>query len=166
MAFCSSNRQFLAGWYGGGNRRRFEELTASETVPIGVVALLDDEPVGWCSCGPRSRYTAAIAGRSQLLAQRPRVEDQDVWLAACIFVRPGHRGAGIPKALVQEAVLLAQNYGGSAIEAWPLTTGTNRRAEAHVGREEMFAELGFRSIRRLGPDRAFMRLEFAQPHTL
>jgi hypothetical protein len=59
MAFCASGWQFA-----------------------GALAWVHGEPVGWCACGPRSRYTAAIKGRSSLLAGRPRYEDEDVWLVA------------------------------------------------------------------------------------
>jgi GNAT superfamily N-acetyltransferase len=165
MAFSSSTTQFAVGWYGGGNRRRFERMAAAQAAPMGVVAVVDDQPIAWCSCGPRLRYIAAIADRSRLLAHRPRFEDQDVWLAACIFVRPDYRGRGVPRPLLQGAVSIAQENGASAIEAWPLARGVQRPEDAHVGREELFADLGFRSIQKLGSDRTFMRLDLVPADT-
>ncbi len=97
-AFCTNSRQFAAGWFGGGNRRRFAEIAAASRYPMGVLALMDNEPAGWCGCGPRSRYTAAINGRSRLLRTRPRDEDDLVWLIACLFVAAEHRGRGITHA--------------------------------------------------------------------
>lgn len=79
-AFYTTGRQFTAGWFGGGNRRRFAEVAATGRDPMGVLALLGGVPVGWCACGPRSRYTVAIDGRSGLLRTRPRDEDDRVWL--------------------------------------------------------------------------------------
>lgn len=159
MAFCSTGWRFAAGWYGGGNRRRFEELAANGQAPMGVLAVADGEPVGWCACGPRTRYVTAIAGRSGLLAQRPRSEDQHVWLVACIVVRPDHRGSGVVGPLVRGAVSLARRNGASAIEAWPLAFGVRSPGNLHVGREGVFARFGFRCIQRPNAERAIMRVD-------
>lgn len=158
MAFCSSSRQFALGWYGGGNQRRFEALAATEFAPMGVLASVNSEPIGWCGCGPRSRYTSAMAGRSSLLADRPPEEDAHVWLVACVFVRPSHRGLGVVRTLVGEAVSLARERGASAIEGWPLAAGARRRDQAHVGAETIFAGLGFHCVQRPSAERAIMRL--------
>ena len=159
MAFCVNGWQFAAGWYGGGNRRRFEAMTAGSETPMGALAMVDGQPVGWCACGPRSRYTAAIKGRSSLLAARPRNENESVWLVPCVYVDPRHRGEGLAIPLLRAAVALAQQEGASAIEAWPLAVGVRRPGYEHVGREAVFARLGFRCIQRPSADRAIMRLD-------
>jgi GNAT superfamily N-acetyltransferase len=163
-AFCSSSWQFATGWFGGGNRRRFEAMASTDHAPMGILALNNREPVGWCACGPRARYTTALAGRSHLLAQRPREDDDQVWLIACVFVRPDHRGLSVAVPLLRGAVLLAREEGGSAIEAWPLAAGVARRpGDVHVGRERVFARLGFRCVQRPSAERAIMRLDLADP---
>lgn len=162
-AFCSTRRQFTTGWYGGGNHRRFEAMTVAGPHPMGLVAVTEGEPVGWCACGPRSRYTSALTGRSSLLADRPRNEDDRVWLIACLFVRPDHRAAGVVVPLLRAAVSLAREHGAIAVEAWPLAVGVRNDAEAHVGREGMFAHLGFRRIDRPHPERVIVRLELGAP---
>jgi GNAT superfamily N-acetyltransferase len=162
MAFCTTGWQFAAGWYGGGNRRRFESMTASGPAPMGVLASVHGEPVGWCACGPRARYTAAIAGRSSLLTDRPRNEDDTVWLVACLFIAASHRSAGVAVPMLRAAVVLARNEGATAIEAWPLAAGARRRGDEYLGREGVFARLGFRCVQRPSADRAIMRLELAE----
>ena len=159
MAFCTSGWRFAAGWYGGGNRRRFEAMTVSSRTPMGVLASVGGEPAGWCACGPRARYTAAIAGRSSLLAGRPRDEDDTVWLVACIFIGSGHRRSGIAVPLLRAAVSLARDEGAPAVEAWPLAAGVRRPGDEHLGREGVFARLGFSCVQRPSADRAIMRLE-------
>jgi GNAT superfamily N-acetyltransferase len=126
---------------------------------MGIVAIRDSDPVGWCACGPRTRYTTALAGRSHLLTNRSREEDYDVWLIACLFVLPEAEGSGIAVPLLREAIALAENAGASAIEAWPLASGVRRPAEAHVGRQGIFARLGFNCVSRPSPERVIMRLE-------
>ena len=121
-----------------------------------------EEPVGWCACGPRSRYTAAIGGRSRLLAGRPRDEDDDVWLLPCLFVRPKNRGLRITVPLLRAAVALARQQGATAVEAWPLATGVRRPGDEHIGGEALFTRLGFRSVQRPDADRALMRLDLTE----
>lgn len=158
-AFCTSGRQFAAGWFRGGNRRRFAELAATSVHPMGVLALLDDAPVGWCACGPRSRYTAAIDGRSKLLRTRPRDEDDLVWLIACLFVDRGHRGRGITHALIAAAVSEAQRGGAVAVEGWPVAAPAPGEADLFLGREQVFRAQGFECVDRPTPDRSIMRLD-------
>jgi len=97
--------------------------------------------VGWCACGPRSRYAVAV-GRSPLIGG-PRAEDETVWLIACLFVRPTHHGFGVTHALVRAAVALARGEGAVAIEGWPIAATIQKSADAFLGREPLFRELGF-----------------------
>lgn len=157
MAFCSSGGQFAVGWYSGGNRRRFETMAAQG--PTGVLAMIDDEPVGWCACGPRSRFRPAESGRGSPLAGRPRDEDTSVWLVACTVISPDRRGQGLLLPLLRGAVDLARSRGAAAVEAWPLATGVRRRGMEHVGREAVFVRLGFRQVSRPASDRTIVRLD-------
>jgi GNAT superfamily N-acetyltransferase len=163
-AFCVSGRQFAAGWFAGGNRRRFERMAAASPTPMGILASTAGAPVGWCACGPRSRYTAAIDGRSRLLHDRPRDEDDSVWQIACLFVAAAHRNQGITHALVCAAVDLARHEGALAIEGWPLMASAPRSAaDAFLGREEVFREAGFDRVDQPTAQRAVMRLGLPGP---
>ena len=128
---------------------------------MGILAFVAGEPVGWCACGPRSRY--ATGGRSKIGGGRARAEDESVWLLPCLFVRAGHRGQGITYALVRAAVDLARREGASAIEGWPLARSDRQSADAFLGREKVFDELGFRCVERPSPQRAIMRLDLRDP---
>ncbi|GAA3631820.1 hypothetical protein [Microlunatus ginsengisoli] len=164
-AFCSTSWQFAAGWYGGGNRRRFESLAVTQDQPMGVVAVHAGQPVGWCACGPRIRYVAALSGRSRLIVDRPRDEDEDTWLIPCTIVPPVARSAGHHMSayavlpMLRGAVELARDAGAAAIEAWPLAKGVRRPSDAHVGREGLFERVGFRRVQQPTHDRVIMRLE-------
>ena len=158
-AFCVSGRQFAAGWFGGGNRRRFAELATSSSYPMGVLASVGDVPVGWCACGPRSRYTAAINGRSRLLRDRPRDDDDRVWMIVCLFVAAAHRGRGVTHALVAAAVALARSEAAVAVESWPITSADPNAADRFLGREALFVSHGFECVERPSPQRRIMRLD-------
>ena len=161
MAFCVTRSQFAAGWLNGGNQRRFGAMAAASSAPMGILASQAAEPVGWCACGPRSRYNAATSPRSKIMRNRARDEDEIVWLLPCLFVRAGRRGQGITHALVRAAVELARREGASAIEGWPLAGSEQRSDNAFLGREQVFEDIGFSCIDRPSPERVIMRLELS-----
>jgi GNAT superfamily N-acetyltransferase len=165
MSFCTTRRQFALGWLSGANRRRFEDLAGASSTPMGVLAWQAGEPVGWCACGPRSRYAVSVDGRSSLLRSRLGGDDDEVWLVACLFVSAGHRGRGVTYALVRAAVELARREGALAIEGWPSASAGGRSGDAFVGREKVFDEAGFTSVDRPNADRVIMRLELRDSGT-
>jgi GNAT superfamily N-acetyltransferase len=157
MAFCTTSAQFAVGWVTGGNRRRFEAMASATGPPMGILASISGEPVGWCACGPRSRYLAAISGRSSPLKELDRAEDEAVWLLPCLFVRAENRGQGLTAQLVRAAVELARREGALAIEAWPTVRAD--RSYGFIGRVDVFQDLGFRCVSRPNLERAIMRLD-------
>jgi GNAT superfamily N-acetyltransferase len=159
MAFCATRSQFAAGWFGGGNRRRFETMARGSTTPMGILAWVAGEPVGWCACGPRLRYAVALSGPGAVMGGRARAEDQSVWLVACLFVKAGYRGQGVSYALVRAAVESARGHGAAAIEGWPLAGSDRLSADAFLGREKVFEDLGFSCVGRPVPNRVIMRRE-------
>jgi GNAT superfamily N-acetyltransferase len=162
MAFCLTRSQFAAGWLGSGNRHRFEAIATVNATPMGILASVAGEPVGWCACGPRSRYTVAISGRSKILTHRERAEDDSVWLLPCLLVRSEHQGQGVTYALVRAAVELARREGALAIEGWPLAGSHRQSGDAFLGREKVFEDLGFSCVKRPTPQRVIMRLELRE----
>ena len=123
-------------------------MAAASSTPMGILASQAAEPVGWCACGPRSRYVAATAPRNKIMRNRARDEDEIVWLLPCFFVRAGRRGQGVIHALICAAVELARGKGASAIEGWPLAGSERRSGDAFVGREQVFEDLGFSCVER------------------
>jgi hypothetical protein len=161
-AFCVTRSQFAIGWLGGGNRRRFEAM-AKGLEPMGILASTGGEPIGWCACGPRSRYLAATTGHPPVMRNRVPNEDESVWLLPCFVVRDGRRGVGVSHHLVRAAVELARGERAVAVEGWPSSQSARRPGDAYLGREQVFAELGFACTDRPTPDRAIMRLELDRP---
>ncbi len=93
------------------------------------------------------------------MRNRARGEDETVWLLPCLFVRVESRGQGVSHALVRSAAELARREGATAIEGWPLAASQERSADAFVGREQVFGDLGFSGVDRPSPERVIMRLE-------
>jgi hypothetical protein len=46
-AFCSTRTQLALGWFGGGNRAGSPPWPPPKPCRWGVLATVDDEPVGW-----------------------------------------------------------------------------------------------------------------------
>lgn len=159
MWFLRPGKEVEAGW-GGANRQAFEACTRAEPLPMGLLAYVDGEPVGWCATGPRARYARAL--RSPVLRQRDPAEDGDVWLVPCFFVRRNFRRRGIMRELLRQAVDLAAAHGARAIEGYPLAGDARRSsADAYLGVEPLFAAAGFTVVVRPTPHRVVMRLNLS-----
>ncbi len=158
MAFCATRTEFAIGWLNGGNRRRFEHLATRGPTPMGILARRADMPVGWCACGPRVRYERASRPQSKIARSRVPATP-NTWLVPCVFVETKSRGQGVAHTLLSAAVELARREGATAIEGWPLARSVQSSADAFLGREQLFDDLGFTCIERPSPERAIMRLE-------
>jgi GNAT superfamily N-acetyltransferase len=130
----------------------------------GLVAYLDEEPVGWCAVSPRTAYPGLL--RVYRVPWEGRDEDRNdlsVWAVTCVFARAGFRGRGVAHALVRAAVEHARRRGAAALEGYPLLTEPGRKIawdEIHVGTREMFASAGFREVSRPTLRRVVMRISF------
>jgi GNAT superfamily N-acetyltransferase len=72
--------------------------------PVGVLAYLDGEPVGWCSIAPRETYAALERYRAL-----PRLDETSVWSVVCFFVDRQVRRQGVTLGLLQAAVEYARS---------------------------------------------------------
>jgi GNAT superfamily N-acetyltransferase len=127
----------------------------------GLVAYLDDEPVGWCAVEPRSAYGGLA--RNQRIPWEGRHEDKtddSVWAVTCFFTRAGFRKRGIGRALAQAAVAFARERGARALEGYPIITKDVISEELLVGTRAMFIEAGFTEVSHPTLRRVVMRIDF------
>ena len=83
----------------------------------GLVAYVDDEPVGWCAVEPRSQYARLL--RNTRVPWEGRSEDKTddgVWAVTCFVTRAGFRRRRIMYALARGAVEFARRRGARALE--------------------------------------------------
>jgi GNAT superfamily N-acetyltransferase len=106
--------------------------------PIGVLAYLEGQPVGWCSVAPRESYVKLRRSRTM-----PRVTDQDTptWTVLCFFVARPQRGTGVTRALLEGAVKYARAAGAQVIEGYPYDSAGI--SSTHRGHSSVFAAAGF-----------------------
>ncbi len=139
---------------GDANRRSLRKLIASGA-PVGLLAYLDGEPVGWCAVAPRADLVR-LAG-SRVLAP---VDDRPVWSASCFFVAKTARRQGVTVALLRAAAEYAAKHGARVLEGYPLdlAAGTSTAAAfAWWGLAPAFQRAGFREVARRSPTRPIMR---------
>lgn len=127
----------------------------------GLVAYLDDEPVGWCAVGPRPSYEGLV--RHSRVAWDGRNEnrtDLSVWAITCVFARAGFRKQGVSRALVRAAVGFARRRGARALEGYPMTHADAIAEDMHVGTLATFEAADFTEVTRPSVRRAVMRIDF------
>lgn len=123
-------------------RAAMEKLARRRTAP-GVLAFEGAEPVGWIAVAPRAEYARIDASRAT-----PRVDEEAVWVIACIAVRKERRGAGLAVRLIQAAAAYAFEQGAPAVEAYPRAgAGRTGADNAYFGTQPMFEKAGFDVIR-------------------
>jgi GNAT superfamily N-acetyltransferase len=119
-------------------------------VPIGVLAYLDQEPVGWCSVAPRESYAALERYRAL-----PRIDDRPVWSVACFFVSPRIRRTGTTLGLLKAAVEYAVSQAAEVVEGYPVEPGP--RLYTYMGSPSIFRAAGFQDVTPPGKARQVMR---------
>ena len=117
----------------------------------GLVAYLDDEPVGWCAVEPRSAYPRLLL--KTRVPWEGRTEDKtddSVWAVTCFVTRAGFRRRGVSRALARAAVDFARQRGARALEGYPMITQPDQvltlLSELHVGSRSIFEDAGFAEV--------------------
>ena len=129
----------------------------------GLIAYLDDEPVGWCAVEPRTEYPRLLGSRIPWSGREESKDDESVWAITCFVTRTGYRRRGVSKALAAAAVNFARDGGARAIEGYPIAPKPGQEfswGELYVGSRSMFTSAGFREITRPTERRVVMRIDF------
>jgi GNAT superfamily N-acetyltransferase len=142
------------------NRAALHRQITAADVPFGLVALADQQPVGWTRVSPRSELPGVLSNRA---LRRILTEDPDAWWVTCFVVDAKHRGYGVGQALLNGAVAHARAHGASVVEGHPVDV--DRLAARKVsgsalftGTSAMFLNAGFTEVGRTFPSRPVMRL--------
>ena len=146
-----SNREFEA--HSGEEKREMFRSIVDDRVP-GLLAYVDEKPVGWVSLGPRPEF-----GRIQRSRVTKPVDDVPVWSIVCFVIERHHRGSRIGAALLAAATEYAGRHGAVAIEGYPVEPRQDRMPDiyAWMGLASMFEKAGFNEIARRSETRPFFR---------
>ena len=115
-------------------------------MPIGILAFDADDPIAWCSVGPRSSFRKLT----------DEVHDDRVWSIVCFFVQRAYRGGGLTERLIAQAVTYAKSNGAETVEAFPVNRDTT--SYRFMGLVDRFERAGFIEDGMAGEHRHIMRL--------
>jgi GNAT superfamily N-acetyltransferase len=155
--WCMHWRLSTAEWMegkGDGNKKSMKRL-AERKQPPGVVVYENDDPVAWCSLGPRDEFPRLE--RSSLLSS---IDDKPVCAIACIFVEKKHRGSGLLPEILEAVCEYAASAGYKIAEGYPVEPAEGKRAGADTamtGIASAFVKAGFSEVSRPRDDRPIMR---------
>ena len=140
------------------NRAALQREVHEADLPVGLLAYLDDDVVGWTRVVPRSTLPGITGNRA---LARILDDDADAWWVACFVVRREHRGTGIGVALLEAAVDWAAQHGASVLDGHPVDTDCLARTPSpsavFTGTLAMFQQAGFTEIARTFQTRPVMR---------
>ena len=123
----------------GPARGDYVRSLCAQPVAPGVLGYADGAVVGWAAVAPRAELPCA---RSTKI---PRIDQLDAWSVWCIRIRPGHRGKGYSRALLEGAVAYAQAQGAPVVEGYPVDNEGHKvdLTMAYVGTRGLFERAGF-----------------------
>jgi GNAT superfamily N-acetyltransferase len=133
----------------GSRIAALDALVQNET-PVGVLAYLDGEPIGWVSVAPRETYAAL-----ERFKALPRVDVRPVWSVVCFFVNRHERRRGLTLGLLRAAVAYAVSQGAEIVEGYPVEPGP--RLYNYMGSPTTFQEAGFQEVAQPTEGRPIMR---------
>jgi len=145
---------------GDGAKRAFKNLVQKGTAH-GVLAFARDDPVGWCSFGPRRDFPVLESSRAY-----KRDDISDVWSVTCFFIHRKWRGKGLARGLLNAAIDIMKRHSVRIVEGYPVTqTKDGRRigsSLAWTGPLKIFEEFGFETVQSENPLRPLVRLDLSR----
>ncbi len=145
------------------NRSALREEIAAASIPPGLIAYVDGQPVGWTRVGPRSGFPGVTGNRA---LARVLTGEPGGWWVTCFAVDSRYRRTGVGAALLGAAVEYAREHGATSIEGHPvdvaaLTASRVAGSAVFTGTMAMFAAAGFSEVARTYPTRPVMRLSLS-----
>ena len=114
----------------------------------GILAYLDNRPVGWCHAAEK-RSLAHLAAMDVLASP----DDNSIGSIVCFVVTKRFRGTGLSSLLLEAACDLLAKRNLRIVEAYPDRQATDSYSNFH-GRLDMFLDAGFQVYRELEGDMA------------
>jgi hypothetical protein len=138
-----------------GNKKLMKQLV-NKGMPLGLIASINNEPVGWIALAPREDYMRMENSRSF-----KRIDDKPVWSITCFFIKKGFRHVGLSSELIKGAVDLAKKKKIKTLEAYPAIPYAEKVPHPFlwVGVLSSFIKNGFSIVQQNSKSRAMVRIE-------
>lgn len=122
------------------NREAVKELIRADEFH-GLLAYLEDRPVGWCKAVIR----AELPDPDRVAPPVDKPYEQ-VGVVLCFLVSPDHRRRGIASQLLDAACHTLAQRGASVVEGYPLKNA-DTSAEQYHGPLSLYEDAGFALVR-------------------
>ncbi len=140
---------------GEPNKRNLKKLV-NKGAHTGVLAYLENTPIGWCAIAPRQDLVKLEQHRTL-----KRIDDQPVWSIVCLFVAKPFRMQGTSVALIKAAADWARTQGANVIEGYPTEPGKKLPDPfVYTGLASAFRKAGFEEVARPARTRPIFRKSF------
>jgi GNAT superfamily N-acetyltransferase len=127
----------------------------------GILAFAGEEPIGWCSFGPRQDFPVL-----ESIEAYKRSDTSGVWSITCFFINHKWRRKGLSRRLLREAVEAMHKRGVRIVEGYPATTTKDglrvSSGSAWKGPLKIFEELGFKTVQLTDPLKPLVRLRLQE----
>jgi GNAT superfamily N-acetyltransferase len=130
-------------------RKEFIKRRVLSDVPIGILGYRDDEPIAWCSVGPRETHQR-LGGDEDI---------ENVWSITCFYVKKEFRKQGLVKFLIKNAKDYAKDNGAKYVEAYPVEESSP--SYRFMGFIKTFEKTGFEYVKMAGTRRHVMTCKLA-----
>jgi GNAT superfamily N-acetyltransferase len=139
MYYRLNKSEFQAGKIDDGNKKSMKDIIWSGN-PVGLLGLLEGEPVAWCAFAPREDFIKLEKSRVH-----KRIDNKEVWSIPCFFIHKNYRRSGISILLLKGAIAYAKNKGIKIIEAYPAIPTQEKIPDsfAWIGLYKSFERSGF-----------------------
>lgn len=138
-----------------GNKKLMKQLV-NKNKPVGLIAYLKKQPVGWIALAPREDYMKIENSRVF-----KRIDDKPVWSISCFFIKREYRHKGLSQQLIKGAVDFARRKKLKTLEAYPAIPYAEKVPHPFlwVGVLSSFLKNGFTIVKQNSKSRAMVRLE-------
>lgn len=139
--WCNCVAWWVPTWEGWGARTATQNLALRNDLfdrgeYDGYLLYADDEPVGWCQCGPRDRL-------AKLVAQYRLEPSPDTWAVTCFVLAPPYRGRGLAVQLLKAVAADLAVRGVRHVQGFPRGGEALEPGEVWTGRESTFQAANF-----------------------
>ena len=115
------------------NKADLHQIISSNR-PAGLLAFVDEIPVGWCQLTPREDLPWLVKNGYGNFNS-----GSNVWCISCFYIKPGYRGKGITLALIRFSIDYAKKAGADLLEAYP-----RKSPHSFTGNPSTFSRAGFK----------------------
>ena len=138
---------------GPGNKKAMRALVKNNE-PIGIIAFMGKQPVGWCAVAPREKFVRL--DNSRVLK---RVDNEPVWSITCFFIIKELRRKGISTELLNAVINFCKKKKVKILEGYPTVPYSKNipAAFAWTGIPTSFEKAGFEVVERRSKSRPIMR---------